>query len=456
MKRTVSLALRGIFAALLLAVTAALYFPDAAIAVFGPSAVHGLHTLVGGTSALAVGAIVTGRSVGDTPQAAQVRDVSDSVTYQDIAHAVPFDQLLRRLKGRRKEAGAIEIEFQKRSARPDRVDTVTANAAAGAAAGSVTWTVANAAMWRVDDTLIIPSALLTTPVMLVTATTNTTVTVVALPVAAVRGQHLTPDAMGTVPAITAGTKIGRIAPSKTERHNMSAPRTLTGEFDFNYVQAYDASASNSGHAQNIKVYGPEKYTKDKLVTVEDLRYSHEYNLLFGERSKTKDSNGNWRWTTRGITRYIDQTFNYSAGSLAESTVVDFTAGVFSGNSGSLRRVMLCDTVLMSDFAKIQIQKGQHGMDRTIAGVKTKVLQAPHTTGEVDMIWAPLFDEMGLTRFGVWFDMPSLYLRELESLSTNAVDNVKNGVRDEQAEWWKQKTSLEVGNLPAHGIVRGTA
>ncbi len=389
-----------------------------------------------------------------TPDDHKVRDVSDAVTFSDESANVPLDQMMRRAR-KRKPVHNVAIEWELRDRTPARRDTVNGAATAGAAGAAKTIAVDNAALWRANDLIMLPNNATTAGALLLVTSTNPgagTITVMAIKVATTKSTS--PAAMGTVPAVADGEVMVRMTNSKTESDTPSASRIVTPDMLFNFIHSYDAVVESSTHRKKTKNYtSSHDLAVNQAGTVIDMRRGIEYNNFFGLPSVSLAENGELRLTQAGILHYVSQTIGYSIGNLSESGIVDIGEEVFTGNTGSKKRILFADAKLCSELDKLQLAKMQNLPTRMVAGVRTTDLKGRH--GDLSIVHHPGFDEIGKVHFGVVVDQANVSYAELEALGHQDNDFRKTGVKDSTAKWWQAKQTLEVKNPETHYIIQGS-
>lgn len=406
--------------------------------------------------ALGIG-VVADAKISTTPATFDPRDVSDKVTELGYGNETPLDQLLRKLN-LDEQTDSVAFEWPEEDLYFPVLDTVTAASGAGAAGATVNVTVGNVAMWRPNDIAINPATLGTAAALLVVAvnTAASTISVAALPSVTSATQVRQPQAYGTVPAFAVGTKLANITNSKTEFDAPSVSRILTGDMAFNQVQTFDEVVRASDHRQRTKAYGNQAFKDHIRRASVNARLKIERAYWFAPRSVTTGTNGELRWTAGGLFHFINQQITYSAASLTEGSIVDWTRSIFAGNSGSKRRFLFCGSLVAADLAKVQLNKLTSTPDRDFLGVRTTELRGMLGGTNLEIIWHPEFDRMGLSDIGAVVDIKQLKRRWMQKLSLQKMNYRETGVADGDGVQYIEKSGLEMRNLAAHWLIRRTA
>lgn len=411
-----------------------------------------LHPAFAMGAIFAAGGVVADLKETTTSDEHKVRDVSEALTYMDESYETPLDQMLRRLPKRQKPVENIAIEFVKVDRTPPRRDAATDDVTEGSAGAAVSIPSAGNTLWRPNDLVLLPNnASAPGAVLLVTSTDSNSITVRRLNFQQTRTH--TGQAFGTVPAIADGEVLVRMSTSKTEFDAPSLSRMTMPEYDFNYVHTFDAVVRASDHRQRTKNYTISDWQRVRADNLIDFRRSIEYNYFFGERSITLDPDtGELRTTMAGITKYIDTVIDYQKSGITESSLVDMSRQIFTGNTGRKRRVWFVDARLAAELDKLMLAKMQHLPSRKIAGVQTTEYQGRF--GALNIVHHPGFDELGYEHYGVVVDLANVRKGVMQPTEKIKLELKKTGVADGDAEQYIEKSTLEVSNNAVHFITKG--
>jgi len=382
-----------------------------------------------------------------------VRDVSDAVTYMDESAQVPLDQMLRRAR-QREPAKNIIIEWERVDRTPPRQDSITADSSGHASGATVTLDVNNADMWRPHDIADLPGN--TTAPNLFVQDVNygaSTIDVKALPTQSSKTRST--QAFGTVPDVSSGDTIVRIANTKSESDDPSRSRLTQPVFHWNYIHTFDAVVKASDHRQRTENYTMDDWRRAQMDNLVDLRRSMEYNYFFGLPSITADpDDGKLRTTMGGLDHYVDQSLNYTISSgITEGEIIDWHSEIYTGNTGRDTRVLFADKDLAGELDKVMLSAMQHAPSRTVAGVEATELRTRH--GRTLVVHHPGFDELGRSHYGFVVDLAAIQKAELQPLEKREQDLKESGGEDADQEQYIEKSTLEVTNPDVHYRIEGT-
>ncbi|GAB5535300.1 MAG: hypothetical protein Rubg2KO_15490 [Rubricoccaceae bacterium] len=245
----------------------------------------------------------------------------------------------------------------------------------------------------------------------VTASTATEITIKALPkvVASARGFSRTSVAFGTVPAFADGEYLRWVGNSKSEEDAASRAIALEPDVTYQVIQTFDAVCSLSGHAEQLSVYGSVDLATDRQrQCVEEFKKSRELAYLFqGQLAITSNLNLNEEQRKflkmRGSRGYITGAITLPANpTLAD--IVNFTYDANEGHDGKTTKLLLCgeDVANRFDTTAASTDLVRTVQDETTLGVE--VMHVKGRKGGVDVVYHPLFDEMGLQAEGHLYDM----------------------------------------------------
>jgi len=445
MKRTLTLGLRaGLLLLLPLLLLAALL-----TVVVAPAAAATAVATAG------VGTVLGRQSLEAQMAEWEPRDVSDALTLLDISPDTPFDQLLRRIPKRRKEVKNIMVEYYRREAVLPRVATVDNDTTVGSAGATKVIPIVDdfngTNPYKVNDVLAIQGAASTVPHLYVTAVSGLDLTVVALPVDATIDVKVA-TTLGTVPALSEGDKLVRLATVKSTGDTPSAPKANQSVRGYNLCELIDATVEADEDAYRHANYTQStEYQIRRRETLETMRRDNNHRLYFGKRSHTLKG-GKSVYTADGLMAHIDTTFSFTDGSLTWSQLVDLGYQA-KGKAKGTDRFVLGGEDLVKNFDKTMLQNVEHGPDLTIAGVRCAQVLTRRT--RLLIVHDPTWDEAGLSNEGVSVDFMSLRKAEYRPMEISQLNLKENGVRDARGEWFMERSCLEVYNPEVHLRLRAT-
>lgn len=393
----------------------------------------------------AAGAVIEDLREDTTESEHLVRDVGMAMTYVDEVDDVPLDQLLRRAK-RRKPAKSVIVEWPRKDRTAGRVTAANGGIAGGA--GAQTLAVDDGSIFRANDIVYLPdNAASAGKLLLVTAVATNNLTVYALDAETVKTNARTGSSFGTVPLIADDEKVIRLTTSKTESDTPSDPRATQPEYDFNFVQTFDAVIEASDHRQATANYTIHDWIRDQKDQVIEFRRGIENDLHFGERTATTDpGNSRLRWTAAGTARFISQSIGYTIGNVSENNLVDIMVQIFTGNTGKKNRLLFADKFLCAEFDKVMLAKMQHLPKRKRAGVTMSAIESRH--GTLWIVHHPMYDNLQLEHYGQVLDLSCIHRAELRPMKRRKLDYKGSGGRDADAIQFIEKSTLTLENPDA--------
>lgn len=390
----------------------------------------------------ATGTLVTGQSLTTSNPAGHVKpSVSELLTYIETAD-FPFTTFLQRLNlfGKAKD---IHHRWPSISRYPREI-TVNGATLVGSAGAAKTITVDAVGLVGVGDILKAPNNATTAGAEFIVTAINsaTSLDVYALPPSYTGTSYQEAQTLGTVPVFADNEALYWVSNAKSESDRNSAARSMEPQYVANYVQTFDATVEISDHAMRQENHGPQDWARMRKDSLYELRKSRESANIFNERMTAfvEPVKNKKVFTQKGLKGFSSALISLSA-SANEAAIVDFVYSAFDGLSGTKRLTLMGGEELLAPIDKVNAGAALNVMrNEKVAGVEITALQG--RKGRIDIVYHPLFDEMGYADEGVIVDMNTVGRRDYQQMEKRDTDLA--GV-DAQGEYYICKETLEVRN-----------
>lgn len=252
------------------------------------------------------------------------------------------------------------------------------------------------------------------------------------------------------------TTLVRIGNAKLEVDAITTPFTVFPEKKFNYQQVHMNQVEESIYARLHEKeinWGMADYRAQSLY---DLRRSFESTSFFGKRKRmTIDTD--YKYFSGGILNYIQQHYNYTAGTITNSTIMGLSKQVFSGDAGSEKRFFFMGKDLVEAFGKSEIVSKQidAGSTEVLFGITFNKIVT--NFGVLLCIHHKLFDTVpGWTSRGAIIDMTQIEKHVFTPMEVNQVDFRKTGIRKVTANILEETFCLGTRYPDTHCVVKTAA
>lgn len=347
--------------------------------------------------------------------------------------ATPLDQIMRHATP--KKAGTMKFEYYSTDIRPVKA-TVTVKFTQDTTKDYADLTVDNGKLFDETDTIYVPSvtgftetgaASIKALVLYVVSVSGNTVKVQAANGGAGIGAN---EGYMYVPTINANTKIYRMARAASEGEVQTSPYSSLPTKKNNYCQIFKCQvAMTSIQALSDKEI---KWTPSEIEeqAVYEFRMAMEASYLFGVKSYFYNSlKKAWVYTTEGVVNSITKKIEYPASGMMNEDVVDIHKDIFTGNSGSRRRIMLAGSGFVAKWSKIRSVEKQLEAGNTVVvwGIEWKSVST--NFGETLLLQHDLLDMYGFEEKAIVIDPQYLDKWSFKSLTRDVLDLKKAGTYD---------------------------
>lgn len=402
----------------------------------------------GGLAVMAMGATTDTETMRDAEGAENL--VLDSVDSEiaDIApYLAPLDTILRKA-GSSKQVNSWVTRFYQADTLPVE-DSVTGQDAAGSNKVR-NITVANIDMWRLEDSVVIPSILaidnqpLNCQVCVIDRTTD----------------KLGLFAINTVdndcPVIPNGTVIYNDGMAFDEVANSCEPFGQVPEDRENYLQKYmvQVEQSNLSKEQEMEVTWTLQNVEQKALF--DLRRKIEFNTIRGVKAKfTHPVRKKTVYKSGGVLSFIENVIDYHDTDDFEDLFTEWGRKIFDGNNGSQTRYMFAGSKFMEKLAKVSTVQKQLDASNT-----TEVIHGI-TFSKIETVFGVLaimhhqgLREMGLSDNAIVLDMDNIERRVRRQMSWDNLEGIKaSGGGDVTARTLTEISCVVTKNAPSHAYIR---
>ena len=365
----------------------------------------------------------------------------------------PFDTVLRQMAYTKKVSN-WKSEYYAVDVRPitDTVKTTLA-ATSGTSSAWATFDLIPTSlyMWTVDDLVLVQgingndSKVLVLQVVAITTT--------ALTCEAING---TGTNKADVPEIAAGVALTRIGNAKDEKASQTTPFTTIPQEAYNYSQIHMAQVEQSVYDKLSTKWVQWNLNDMRSAALWDMRGQMEYTTLFGSRNKIYDSvSKTYKYTSGGAIRFIDKIIPKVASTFDNSGFDDIAKQVFTGNNGSVERVIFPGSGALSIMATSPTFVKQVEAQKTevIWGVRFKRIESNYGTFLVHH--HPGLDYTGWTNNAFIFDMANVEKHVFKDIETRSIDFDASAQRKTNADIIDEAFCPVFKNVDTHAILKFT-
>lgn len=287
----------------------------------------------------------------------------------------------------------------------------------------------------------------------------------AIKIQAINGKSSSRDRVTLCPVIPVGTKFYRMGKAHNELDVQTTPYSILPTKESNYLQIFKMQietgslwATNEGKEV---AWTPNAIERAGMY---DMKRTMEGSYWFGEKSRTlaqiKDEKGlvsdKEVYTTRGIIHSINKKIEYgnSASDLAidNKQLMNILKGVFIGNSGSKRRILVGGSGFTEKFSFIdKVQRQSDNKPQVqVWGIDWNELTSPF--GSLMHIQNALFDEYGYEDVGVVLDPNFIDKYTRQDMERLVLDLKSSGQRNTDANVFTDISGLTVRYPQVHAVI----
>ena len=263
-----------------------------------------------------------------------------------------------------------------------------------------------------------------------------------------------------MPQIIQGKKLVRIGNAKAEKDAQTTPYAAYPQKESNFCQIHMAQVEESVYAMLHKKEVSWSINDYRLQALYDMRRRMELTSLFGIKKKVYDPIGrDHKYMSGGITRYITKGLSYSQAALtnnANSVFAGWGKDIFTGNSGSEKRVMFVGGTFNKDMISIPTVVKQIEAKNTevVWGITFKKIDTGF--GELLVKYHPLLDEVGYTDKAIVLDVNYLEKIVFKPMSTTELELIKSGQKNAKAQQISECFGVITMYPDLHAIISKTS
>ncbi len=378
--------------------------------------------------------------------------------------STPIDQISRYAKT--EHTDSFVCKYYSSGTRPVKT-TLTEAVTAMTSGSSTKLSVADPAMFTIDDTLVIPSVkAITKPNGTAYTTTDTNVPFLELCVCGRDSSDNMPIVYAVNGNVDSSSREAIWVPDIESGAEVIRMGKAAGELDVQTGRFVTRHSAETNYCQNFMIQ-IEQSTFDKIARKEvnwdfsdieedgiyDMRLAQEFSYLFGDQNcihhVTKD--GMAQWFGKGIWYQAGKDLTIgSDGTISEANLVDFSKDLFDGVDAGNRRILLAGSELMAALDKVQtdriVQKDfftRWHLDFT---------ELSTTFGKIDVLHCQVLNQVGKSAEGFVLDPDFLSKKTHVSWSRNVLDLKNAGVRNTDAVVIQEVSCLCLRYANAHARV----
>ncbi len=256
-----------------------------------------------------------------------------------------------------------------------------------------------------------------------------------------------------LPEIASGEKMVCIGNAKAETDAQTAPYAAYPQDTSNYAQIHMAQIEQSVYEKLHKKevnWGLPDYRAQSLY---DLRRKMELTSLFGVKGKFYDPVGSdYKYMSAGITRLITKGLEYNPASITNATFAGWGRQIFTGNSGSEKRVLFVGGELMEYLLSIPTITKQIEAKQTevVWGIKFNKIDTGF--GELLVKYHNLFDVTGWIKKGLVLDVNYLEKAVFKPMATRNLMLKESGQKNADAQVVEEAFCVATRYPDLHAII----
>lgn len=398
----------------------------------------------------------TTQTMADSSPNLPLSTISQKITEMKPS-AYPLDTILRKI-GESVRTESWEYKWYNIDQRAIQDTIKTTKSATGTSSSSTQIfeiAVNNVVNWSVDDNLIFLTAadaqinggdskVLVANVVAKNSAANT-ITILAL------------NGLGTnardLPELAAGVKIVCIGNAKAEKDAQTTPYQAYPQDTYNYCQIHMAQVEQSFYEKIHKKEVNWSYNDYRAQSIYDMRRKAELTSLWGKKGKFYDPVGDdYKYMSDGIMRLITKGLEYSGSSITNETFAGWGKDIFTGNSGSDKRIMFVGGNLMKSLLGVPTITKQIEAKQTevVWGITFNKIDTGF--GELLVKYHNLFDVSGYADNGLVLDVNYLEKVNFKEMSTSELMLKESGQKNVQATLIEEAFCVATRYPDLHAII----
>jgi len=257
-----------------------------------------------------------------------------------------------------------------------------------------------------------------------------------------------------LPEIAVSRKLVCIGNAKAETDAQTTPYAAYPQKTSNFCQIHMAQIEESVYAMLHDKEVKWDINDHKLQALYDLRRKMEMTSLFGVKGKFFDPVGSdYKYMSDGITRLITKGLEYSGTSIDNAKFAGWGKDIFTGNSGSEKRIMFVggdfNKVLLS--APTVVKQIEAKSTEVVWGISFKKIDTGF--GELLVKYHPLLDQAGYTNNGIVLDVNYLEKVVFQPMKTVDLELIKSGQKNANAQLVQEAFCIATRYPDLHAIIR---
>jgi len=390
-----------------------------------------------------------------------IRDTVDQRITKMRPASTPLDQIMRHATS--KTTKTMEFGYYSTDIRPVKATLAVAHVAV-TTTDSADLTMDNGNLFDVSDTIYVPSVKgynaagvqVNSPLVLYVRAVGASN---AITVQAVNGALLTNEIEGMyVPAIAANAKFYRMGRAAAEGDVQTSPYSALPTKQKNFCQIFKCQVAETS-IQALSLSAAEvPWTPSDIEeqAVYEWRLGMEASYLFGAKQYFYDNaKKRWVYTTGGIVNNITKVIDYPT-TITDDVLVDITKDVFTGNSGSKRRLLFSGSGLVSKLSKVGTITKQLEAGNTVVvwGIEWKEIKT--NFGSLLLLQHDLLDLYGWEDKGLIIDPACLDKYSFAGVERFSLDLKKAGTYDGNVAVITEIAGLALKYPSVHAVLQPTA
>lgn len=377
-----------------------------------------------------------------------LRNEIDSRIVKIRPSSTPLDQISR--LGVARHAGSMRVEYYSVDTKDGSAKVTEAIKPFTVESGKpFTIKVDNGAIFSETETILIPSAIVTTDtyngqalVGYISAIDANNLTVIPVNIDPQSG----PVNLGELKLSAAIVRMGRAARELDVQTTqfVALPRKA-----YNYCQIFKSQVEESLYQRLADKEVGWEFTDQEEVAIMDMRLGMEKSFMFGARSRIElASTGDEVFLTGGIWNQTDNTFSYEKGNLDEAALVRLARAAFTGHSGSSRKVLLGGSGLIEALNTIPTVRVVSAEDKkTVWGIDFHLIVTKF--GTLYVHHSEIFDLCGMPDNGMVIDPDYLSKYSHVPFSAERISFRKQGLRNTEGVVLTEASCLVLRHPAAH-------
>jgi hypothetical protein len=260
-----------------------------------------------------------------------------------------------------------------------------------------------------------------------------------------------------LPELAAGVQLVCIGNAKAEKDAQTTPYQAYPQDTFNYCQIHMAQVEQSFYEKIHKKEVNWSYNDYRAQSIYDMRRKAELTSLWGVKGKFYDPVGDdYKYMSDGITRLITKGLEYSGSSITNDTFAGWGKDIFTGNSGSDKRIMFVGGNLMKSLLSVPTITKQIEAKQTevVWGIRFNKIDTGF--GELLVKYHNLFDVSGYADNGLVLDVNYLEKVNFKEMSTRELSLKDSGQKNVQATLIEEAFCVATRYPDLHAIITKAA